>query len=97
MKKALIFGVNGQDGFILQNFIIKKYTVHGTRRYSSINNIKNLSNVVNNKNFKLHYADVTDSSNIQSILNMCRPDEIYNLAAQSHVHVSFYSRIYCKC
>ncbi len=94
-KKALIFGVNGQDGSYLAELLIsKKYVVHGTRRYSSTNNIKNLSSVINNQNFHLHYADVTDSSNIQSILNECRPDEIYNLAAQSHVHVSFFTPEY---
>ena len=94
-KKAIIFGVNGQDGSYLAEFLIKKnYVVHGTRRYSSVNNIKNLYNVINEKNFFLHYSDVTDSSNIQSIINEFKPDEIYNLAAQSHVHVSFFTPEY---
>tara|TARA_B100001769_G_C22097694_1_gene592353 strand:+ start:506 stop:1522 length:1017 start_codon:yes stop_codon:yes gene_type:complete len=94
-KNAIIFGVNGQDGSYLAEFLIKKnYVVHGTRRYSSVNNIKNLYNVINEKNFFLHYSDVTDSSNIQSIINEFKPDEIYNLAAQSHVHVSFFTPEY---
>lgn len=94
-KKALIFGANGQDGSYLSEFLLsKKYIVHGTRRYSSTNNILNLSNVINNNDFYLHYSDITDSSNIQSIIHNCKPDEIYNLAAQSHVHVSFYTPEY---
>ena len=92
MKKALIFGVNGQDGSYLAELLLSKnYIVHGTRRYSSSSNINNLKNILNEKNFYLHYSDITDSSNIQSIISKCNPDEIYNLAAQSHVHVSFFT------
>jgi len=95
MKKALITGITGQDGSYLAEFLLKKnYEVHGLRRYSSTENkLKNLQDIVNNKNlvknFYLHYGDITDTDSIYRIIQETKPDEIYNLAAQSHVHASF--------
>ncbi len=94
MKIALITGVSGQDGSYLAEFLLQKgYKVHGIRRYSSTNTIKNLYGIVNNKklnkNFFLHYADVTDTDSIYRVIKSVKPIEIYNLAAQSHVHASF--------
>lgn len=95
MKKAIITGVTGQDGSYLAEFLLEKgYEVHGIRRRTSTNNLENLSEVSvsphNNKsNFFLHYGDLTDSSNLNRLIERIKPDEIYNLAAQSHVHVSF--------
>ena len=93
-KKALIFGVTGQDGAYLSDFLIKKdYIVHGIKRRSSSFNTSRIDKIYNtyNKNgiFNLHYGDVTDSLNVQSLIQKISPDEIYNLAAQSHVKVSF--------
>ena len=94
MKKAVIIGVTGQDGSYLADLLLDKgYEVHGVRRRTSSDNLVNirhlnLSDEKHNK-FKLHYGDVTDSSNVVSIIDNVRPDEIYNMAAQSHVHVSF--------
>ena len=94
MKIALITGVSGQDGSYLAEFLLKKgYIVHGIRRYSSTNTVKNLDFILNNKklnkNFYLHYADVTDTDSIFRVIKRVKPLEIYNLAAQSHVHASF--------
>jgi GDPmannose 4,6-dehydratase len=94
-KKALITGITGQDGSYLAEFLLKKnYIVFGARRRSSsvesshrIDHIQNFSNLKNN--FHLVYLDLTDSSNIHSVLLQTQPDEIYNLGAQSHVGVSF--------
>jgi GDPmannose 4,6-dehydratase len=94
-KRALITGVNGQDGSYLVEFLLKKgYEVHGILRRASVFTTERLSNVinnpeVNNKNFFTYWGDLTDSSNINRIVEKVRPDEIYNLAAQSHVQVSF--------
>lgn len=94
-KKALIFGVTGQDGSYLVEFLLSKnYIVHGVKRRSSSDNTQRLDYVFNNsnlktKNFHLYYGDITDSSNIFNLLNKIKPDEVYNLAAQSHVKVSF--------
>ncbi len=96
MKKALITGITGQDGSYLAEFLLKKgYEVHGiVRRSSSINTgrIDHLDAQYNKPDKKLfsgHYGDLTDSSNLNRILDKIRPDEIYNLGAQSHVQVSF--------
>lgn len=99
MKKALITGVTGQDGSYLAEFLLEKdYEVHGVIRRSSSYNQERLEDIldeeeanalVNNTNFHLHYGDVTDTSNIIRLIGEVRPDEIYNLAAQSHVRVSF--------
>jgi len=96
MKKiALIFGVTGQDGSYLAEFLLKKnYIIHGVKRRSSSANTERLDHIFDSINFKsknffIHYGDVTDSSSILSLINKIKPDEIYNLAAQSHVRVSF--------
>ena len=92
MKKALIFGITGQDGSYLAEFLLKKkYKVHGVKRKSSSFNTDRVDHIYenNNKNFYLHYGDLTDSLSVNSLINLIKPDEIYNLAAQSHVAVSF--------
>ena len=90
MKRALITGITGQDGSYLAEFLLKKkYQVHGLRRYSSTNSLRNLNEIKNNKNFYLHYGDITDTDSIYRVIKRVKPSEIYNLAAQSHVHVSF--------
>tara|TARA_B110000037_G_C17115616_1_gene503622 strand:+ start:1906 stop:2961 length:1056 start_codon:yes stop_codon:yes gene_type:complete len=94
-KKALIFGVTGQDGSYLAEFLINKnYEVHGVKRRSSSFNTQRIDHVfenekLNKKNFHLHYGDITDALMVQGIINKVKPNEIYNLAAQSHVAVSF--------
>jgi GDPmannose 4,6-dehydratase len=95
MKTALITGITGQDGAYLSEFLLKKgYEVHGIKRRSSSFNTQRIDHLyqdphVENKNFILHYGDLTDTSNIIRILQEVKPDEIYNLGAQSHVQVSF--------
>ncbi len=95
MKKKIAFitGVTGQDGSYLVEFLLKKkYIVHGLRRRSSTSNLSNILHLIkpNNKNnFFLHYGDLTDPSNLNKLINKIKPTEIYNLAAQSHVHLSF--------
>jgi len=95
MKIALITGVTGQDGAYLAEFLLKKgYFVHGLKRRSSSFNTERIDHLYqdqheNNVNFKLHYGDLTDSTNLIRIVQETQPDEIYNLAAMSHVKVSF--------
>jgi len=94
MKTALITGVAGQDGSYLSELLLEKgYEVHGIIRRSSLEIVSRIDHLYkgSNKhpNFHLHYGDVTDSSNIDNIISKVRPEEIYNLAAQSHVRVSF--------
>lgn len=95
MKIALITGVTGQDGAYLAEFLLKKgYEVHGVKRRSSLFNTDRIDHLyqdphVNNKHFILHYGDLTDSTNLIRIIQQVQPDEIYNLAAMSHVAVSF--------
>lgn len=95
MKKALISGVTGQDGAYLSEFLLKKdYEVHGIKRRSSNFNTKRIDHLYQdphekNRNFFLHYGDLTDTSNLIRIIQEIQPDEIYNLGAQSHVQVSF--------
>lgn len=95
MKKALITGVTGQDGAYLSEFLLKKgYEVHGIKRRSSSFNTDRIDHLYHDQhtsgsNFKLHYGDLTDTSNLVRILQEVQPDEIYNLGAQSHVQVSF--------
>ena len=94
-KKALITGVNGQDGAYLAEFLLKKnYVVHGIKRRSSLINTDRIDHFyidpqIEDKKFFLHYGDMTDSMNLTRIIKETEPDEIYNLAAQSHVKVSF--------
>ena len=95
-KVALIFGVTGQDGSYLSELLLKnKYKVHGVKRRSSLINTKRVDHLFyDNKNFQLHYGDVTDTLSIINLIKKIKPDEIYNLAAQSHVAVSFDIPIY---
>lgn len=94
-KVALITGITGQDGAYLAEFLLKKgYIVHGTKRRSSLFNTERIDHLyldphVENRNFVLHYSDLTDSTNLIRIIQETQPDEIYNLAAMSHVKVSF--------
>ena len=93
-KVALITGVTGQDGSYLTDFLLKKgYKIIGVKRRSSSFNTKRIDHIYNDlsqsKNFKPYYGDLTDSSNILRIIQSTKPDEIYNLGAQSHVHTSF--------
>lgn len=90
MKKALITGVNGQDGSYLSEFLLEKgYEVHGIVRRSSVDKKERIEHLMGEKNFHLHYGDMTDSISLVKIVAEVKPDEIYNLAAQSHVKVSF--------
>ena len=94
-KTALIFGVTGQDGSYLSSFLIKKgYLVHGVKRRSSSLNTSRIDHIYQDpfekkRNFFLHYGDVTDAISVSSLIKKIKPSEIYNLAAQSHVSVSF--------
>ena len=90
MKTALITGVTGQDGSFLSEFLLSKgYEVHGTIRRSSVDYRERIAHLEGNPNFHLHYADLGDSMSLIQVVSKVRPDEIYNLAAQSHVQVSF--------
>ena len=90
MKKALITGVTGQDGSYLSEFLLEKgYEVHGIIRRSSVDFRERIAHLEGTPNFHLHYADLGDSMSIVKVVDKVRPDEIYNLAAQSHVQVSF--------
>lgn len=90
MKTALITGITGQDGSYLSEFLLEKgYDVHGIVRRSSIDRKERIEHLENNPNFHIHYGDMTDSISLLKIVNKVKPDEIYNLAAQSHVKVSF--------
>ena len=94
-KIALIFGITGQDGSYLAEFLLKKkYIVHGVKRRSSSMNTSRVDHIYQEpsqkfRNFFLHYGDITDSTSVSKIIEMIKPNEIYNLAAQSHVAVSF--------
>ncbi|WP_297339959.1 GDP-mannose 4,6-dehydratase [Pseudophaeobacter sp.] len=100
MKRALITGVTGQDGSYLAEFLLEKgYEVHGIKRRASSFNTQRVDHIyedphTDNARFKLHYGDLTDSSNLTRILSEVQPDEVYNLGAQSHVAVSFESPEY---
>ncbi len=100
IKKALITGITGQDGSYLAEFLLEKgYEVHGIKRRSSSFNTQRIDHLyqdphIENAKFILHYGDLTDSSNILRLIKQIKPDEIYNLGAQSHVAVSFESAEY---
>lgn len=100
MKKALITGITGQDGAYLTEFLIEKgYEVHGIKRRASLFNTHRIDHLyqeqhAEDRRLVLHYGDMTDASNLINILQKVRPDEVYNLAAQSHVAVSFESPEY---
>ena len=100
MKKALITGITGQDGAYLAELLLEKgYEVHGIKRRSSMFNTQRVDHLYEDPHekgirFKLHYGDLTDSVNIIRIISEVQPDEIYNLGAMSHVHVSFNSPEY---
>ena len=90
MKTALITGITGQDGSFLAEFLLEKgYDVHGTIRRSSVDYRERIAHLEGRPHFHLHYADLGDSMSIIQVVGKVRPDEIYNLAAQSHVQVSF--------
>ena len=95
MKKALITGITGQDGSYLAEFLLKKgYEVHGIKRRTSLINTDRIDHLYQepneiNRKFILHHGDLTDSTSLIRIIQEVKPDEIYNLAAQSHVAVSF--------
>ncbi len=99
-KVALITGITGQDGSYLAEFLLEKgYIVHGIKRRASSFNTQRVDHIyqdphIDNANFKLHYGDLTDTSNLVRIVQETQPDEIYNLGAQSHVAVSFESPEY---
>ena len=90
MKKALITGVTGQDGSYLAEFLLEKgYDVHGMIRRSSVDYRERIAHLEGHPHFHLHYGDLGDSMSLMAVIGSVRPDEIYNLAAQSHVQVSF--------
>ena len=99
-KVALITGITGQDGSYLAEFLLEKgYEVHGIKRRSSLINTQRIDHLyedphIINQRFFLHHGDLSDSSNLIRIIDQTKPDEIYNLAAQSHVAVSFESPEY---
>ncbi len=99
-KKALVFGITGQDGSYLAEFLLKKkYIVHGVKRRSSTINTERVDHIyqephLKKRTFILHYGDITDSLSVTRLINEIKPNEIYNLAAQSHVQVSFESPEY---
>jgi GDPmannose 4,6-dehydratase len=90
MKKAFITGVTGQDGSYLAELLLEKnYSVHAITRRSSVFTTQRIQHLLTHPNFKTYHGDLTDSSNLHSLLSKVKPDEIYNLGAQSHVAVSF--------
>lgn len=90
MKTALITGVTGQDGAYLSRLLLTKgYVVHGLRRRASAFNTARIDDLVDHPGFRLHYGDMTDGTSLRHVVGLVQPDEVYNLAAQSHVHASF--------
>jgi hypothetical protein len=102
-KNALITGITGQDGSYLAEFLLAKgYEVHGIKRRASSLNTQRIDHIYEDPHnpkprLKLHYGDLTDSSNLTRILSEVQPDEVYNLGAQSHVAVSFEAPVYGRC
>ena len=96
MKKALITGITGQDGSYLAELLLEKgYEVHGLLRRASISNTGRIDHLIRQNQLHLHYGDLSDSSSVMRVLAESRPDEIYNLGAQSHVAISFEAPEYC--
>jgi GDPmannose 4,6-dehydratase len=90
MKKAFITGITGQDGSYLAELLLEKgYMVHGIIRRASVFNTERIDHLMDHERLQLHHGDITDSSNINKLMSQIQPDEVYNLAAQSHVQVSF--------
>ena len=90
MKSALITGITGQDGSYLSEFLLEKgYEVHGIIRRSSVDYRERIAHLEGTPHFYVHYGDMSDSMGLVKVVGEVRPDEIYNLAAQSHVQVSF--------
>ena len=101
-KTALITGVTGQDGAYLAEFLSKGYEVHGIKRRASLLNTPRVDHLYQDPHegdvrFRLHYGDLTDSTNLIRIIQDVQPDELYNLGAQSHVQVVRYARIHREC
>ena len=101
-RKALITGVTGQDGSYLAELLLEKgYEVHGVKRKSSSYNTQRVDAIFGNPKFHLHYGDVTDFASMVTLVSKIQPDEVYNLAAQSHVKISFemplFTRRTCAC
>ena len=99
MNKALITGITGQDGFYLAKFLLEKdYEVHGLVRRSSTFNTTRIDPLISkyskSKKLILHYSDLLDANSLNNLITLIKPDEIYNLAAQSHVAVSFKNPLY---
>ena len=99
MKSAFITGITGQDGYYLTKFLLDKdYVVHGTIRRSSTFNTSRIDSLISkyssDKKINLYYSDLLDSSSLNNLINTIEPDEVYNLAAQSHVAVSFKNPVY---
>lgn len=93
-KVALITGITGQDGSYLSELLLEKgYEVHGIVRRASVPNTQRIEHVMDKIN--LHYGDMTDSAGLNNLVRQVKPDEIYNLAAQSHKNILGLSRIYC--
>ena len=89
-KKAIITGITGQDGPYLADLLLEKgYEVHAIRRRGATDNTTRIKHILDHDNFWLHYGDLTDSSSLVKIVNMVKPDEVYNLGAMSHVRISF--------
>ena len=98
MKKALITGITGQDGSYLAEFLLEKgYEVHGIVRRASISNTARIDHLIEKNAIHLHDGDLSDSSGLIRLVGEIKPDEIYNLAAQSHVQVSFDAPEYSGC
>ena len=94
MSKAFITGISGQDGYYLSKYLLEKgYEIHGTVRRSSSINTSRIDSLISqfseNGKFNLYYSDLLDQSSLSNLFNLIEPDEVYNLAAQSHVAVSF--------
>ena len=94
-KKALVTGITGQDGPYLAELLLEKgYEVHAIRRRGATDNTGRIKGIMNHPNFWLHYGDMTDGSTLDKIVSMVKPDEVYNLAAMSHVRISFDIPVY---